>query len=313
MPDLAPFQLRCREADTPVREAPFAEFHGARHLDIEGPDFFEFVAPPTPVPGLGGFSARPRRLAVPHPDIVVQPRAEMWRVDSFTRPSPQWRVPRAVAAAVMAGPMALVPAAALGADVSPHPEMVLASAMLGTAAWDAVVGRKVELSLVNGTSIVGEILSHDGNSVVVARSSDGSIHTFEKDDIDDLRIVTGRSESSDRDDRDHHEMGPHTRRQYGHARAAIATGVTFTWIGAGILTAFGVAMVATSGSYYAAPAGVLGTTFLSVGIPLWAVGQGVASSIQRKRRRGSLAPGSGLYLGIMGSDRKWEGRLVLRF
>ena len=180
-------------------------------------------------------------------------------------------------------------------------------------AWAAIQGRNVELILKDGSSMRGEVLSHDAESVVIALARDGSIRTVAKARIDDVRLM--KAKSSERDDDDDDDGRDEHAGAYRHGHGMRATGVVFTTIGIVHLSLAGGVTVATGGEGYqvAIPFGASGATFLSIGIPLWGAGDAVLRSVKRKRRRGALPDGSTLHLGLLGGKERWEGRLTLRF
>ncbi len=211
----------------------------------------------------------------------------------------------------------IFPSQALAGGAASSPTELVRLAESDTA-WAAVQGRKVELVLKDGSSMRGEVLSHDAESVVIALARDGSIRTVAKARIDDVRLM--KAKSSERDyDRDDDDRDDNDRDDYAgayrHGHGMRATGVVFTTIGIVQLSLAGVTMAASEGEgyYIAIPFGATGATFLSIGIPLWGAGDAVLRSVRRKRRRGALPDGSTLHLGLLGGKERWEGRLTLRF
>jgi hypothetical protein len=316
-------QLRCREPESSRAPADIAAFlHGARTLDREASDPILWLLSAEPSgKGVGGMKACARCGTIPTPEdylariILEDPDTSSW---NFTL---RGRAARALAALVLAGGLAFVPASARAGDeeeptdeagdadegdaeetdegtdeetdegtdetampapeVTPEPEVEPLS-YEGEALWAAVRGARVEITLRGGTRVTGVVLTQAGDELAIARDPDGTVARVPKHMVSRLRVLNMAGGTG----YGSIEGGGESAAEKANlpppdGKAATIVGSILTISGGTMMLAFGLAHLGSSSFYY------YGAPLMIIGANLLGPGIPILATgvAQREKRR----------------------------
>lgn len=333
MDDRPSLSLSCREAEPQYGPPPIEHFRGdsrGQHPESE----LLALALLWPEASIGGgpqrMIARHAHAPLPMPLLANGPAdLGQWSITHF------WRNVlkdsggvAALAGIAIAAPLVLTPASAFAADPAPASggEEAAATATeaqtdasaandlayTGTQLWEAVRGARVLLTLSDGTTVLGRLITQTIDELAVVRHQDGLVLRIPKSYVLGFKVQALPDELA-LEQREHRALQEvHTKEKRpasGKPMLAVGTGLSIA--GGSILTSLLVAAtISSSAIYYGFPAFLIGTNMLGVGIPL--VGAGAAMTGKYNKWKSNQLERQ-LSFGFGPTKNGWAGGLSIKF